>query len=168
MKPQFSFTLDAARHLIGVEMSGFYAHDDIARFRTGLTAALRQLNEKPNEHLMLVDIRQMKVQSQESVEGFRSFFNDDRIRSRRLAIVVASSLSRSQVKRAASGRGAEYFVCVADAEDWLLADPAPIATARPITSFDADRAPEPTQALPRLPAERWGCSFDGAAERATH
>lgn len=120
MKPHFAFSIDTSSHLIRVDMSGFYAPSDVDRFKVGLKAALKELGAKSNQHLMLVDIRQMKVQSQESVKLFRQFFKNKCFRSRRLAIVVASSLSRSQVKRAADGRGAEYFICSSSGEAWLM------------------------------------------------
>jgi hypothetical protein len=71
----------------------------------------------------------MKIQSQDSVESFKHVLNNPKFASRRLAIVVAQSLARMQIKRAASEREAQYFDSIEGAEAWLLApDAAPTDT----------------------------------------
>ncbi|WP_440843426.1 hypothetical protein [Sphingomonas sp. 22176] len=111
-------------------MSGFFAIEDIVRFVAARDQAHHLLKSAPNAHVTLVDIRGMKIQSQDSVESFRHVLNNPKFASRRLAIVVAQSLARLQIKRAAGERDARYFDSVEGAEAWLLApDAAPAEAA---------------------------------------
>ncbi|WP_157105610.1 hypothetical protein [Sphingomonas sp. TDK1] len=108
--------------MVTIVMTGFFSPEDIARFVAARDAAHTLLRCGPNEHLTLVDIRGMRIQSQESVELFRSVLKNPRVQSRRLAIVVAQSLARMQIKRAASDRDPAYFTEPAEAEAWLVED----------------------------------------------
>lgn len=123
-KADFSITVDVQRSLVRMTMSGFFAADDIARFVQARDAAHRQLLSAPNQHVTLVDIREMQIQAQDSVAAFQRVLANPVIRSRRLAFVVARSLARLQVQRAADTRDAAYFADVADAERWLLDESA--------------------------------------------
>ncbi len=120
MQSSFLFAVDACRSLIRVEMGGFFDAPDVACFRAGLEQALATLDAAPNQHVMIVDIRDMKVQAQGRVADFQAIFAEPGYRSSRLAIVAGSSLSRTQVKRAAAGREAAYFDRPDDAEAWLF------------------------------------------------
>ncbi len=126
MEAAFSIDVDASRSLVRIEMSGFFAVEDIVRFVAARDQAHRLLKCAPNGHVTLVDIRGMKIQSQDSVESFKHVLNNPKFASRRLAVVVAQSLARMQIKRAASERDAQYFDSIEGAESWLLApDAAP-------------------------------------------
>ncbi|RYE94288.1 MAG: hypothetical protein EOO77_44370, partial [Oxalobacteraceae bacterium] len=70
MQATFSFAVDPILHLMQVTMAGFYEPDDIARFAIERAQAHRLLPCGLNEHLTLVDIRGMRIQSQTSVELF--------------------------------------------------------------------------------------------------
>lgn len=120
MEAQFSIAVDVPRSLVTIMMAGFFSPDDIARFVEERDRAHMLLRCGPNAHLTLVDIREMKIQSQESVAQFQTVLANPSVRSRRLAIIVAQSLARTQVKRAANHRDAEYFNDAAEAERWLL------------------------------------------------
>lgn len=120
MTPEMSFEVDADRALMRITLSGFFAPSDVDRFVAERNAAFRQLRSAPNQHLTLVDIRTMAIQSQDSVEAFQRVLSDPRTVSRRLAFVVAKSLARLQIHRAAADREAGYFTTVAEAEAWLL------------------------------------------------
>jgi hypothetical protein len=65
-------------------------------------------------------MRDMKIQSQDSVIGFAELLANPKHQSRKLAFVVASSLARAQMKHAATGREAGYFTCPFEARIWLL------------------------------------------------
>jgi hypothetical protein len=121
MQASFSIDVDPARHFVRIRMSGFYKTDDIARFIAARELTLGQLTCGPNEHLTLVDIREMVIQSQEAVAGFGKVIHDPRHMSKRLAIVVSRSLARMQIQRAAAGRDVHYFTDDAGAaEQWLI------------------------------------------------
>lgn len=119
MTPRMSFDVDPSRDLVRITLAGFFTPDDVARFVTARDAAHRQLRCGPNEHATLVDMRAMQIQSQETVTAFQQVLGDPREASRRLAFVVARSLARLQIKRAASERQAAYFTTVEEAELWV-------------------------------------------------
>jgi hypothetical protein len=129
MEAAFSIDVDASQSLVRIVMSGFFAMEDIVRFVAARDQAHHLLNCAPNAHVTLVDIRGMKIQSQDSVESFKHVLNNPKFASRRLAIVVAQSLARMQIKRAASDRDAYYFDSIEGAEAWLLAPDAATADA---------------------------------------
>ncbi|WP_288458870.1 hypothetical protein [uncultured Sphingomonas sp.] len=120
MKAEYSFDPDTAHGLMRVRMAGFFEPGDVARFAADLMEQLAQLGRPPGEHLTLVDIRAMDIQSQQAVERFEQVLANSPMRSRRLAFVVGRSLSRMQIKRAASSRDAGYFQAPERAEAWLL------------------------------------------------
>ena len=122
MKAQFSTIVDADRDLVRMSMSGFFEAADVARFVAERHVAHKRLRCRRNQHLTLVDIRDMAVQSQETVAEFQKALHSPGVYSRRIAIVTRTSLSRSQVRRAADGRDISYFDDFAEAERWVLGE----------------------------------------------
>jgi response regulator of citrate/malate metabolism len=120
MSGQFSIHVDVDRHLVRVTMAGFFSPADVARFVEVRDAEHRKLRCGINEHFTLVDIRAMQIQSQEAVAEFQRVLSAPATASKRIAFVVAKSLARLQIQRAAEGRPANYFASVEDAEHWLL------------------------------------------------
>ncbi len=121
MTPRMSFDVEPARDLVRITLTGFFTPDDVARFVAARDAAHAQLRCGPNAHATLVDMRAMQIQSQATVEAFQRVLGDPRMASRRLAFVVARSLARLQIKRAAAEREASFFTAIEDAEVWVLA-----------------------------------------------
>lgn len=109
MTPTYSFDIDPNRDLARITMGGFFSPDDVARFRQARDTAYQQLTCGPHEHVTLVDMRGMHIQSQEAVAEFTKLFADPAYASKALAIVVSRSLARLQVQRAAAGRTVAYF-----------------------------------------------------------
>ena len=122
-----AFTVDAdpSRQVLRITMSGFFEPAQIAELRDGVAAAIAQLRCPPGRHLTLVDIRQMDIQSQEAVAQFEQLLSTPQVRSRKIAFIVARSLARLQIKRAASHRDADYFEDEGAAEAWLIDETSP-------------------------------------------
>lgn len=120
MPAHFSIDVDASLHLVRMKMEGFFAPQDIARFVEARDLAHQQLRSLPNEHVTLVDITGMDIQSQDAVTEFQRVLSSPATASRRIAFVVALSLARGQIRRAARGRTAEFFATTEEAERWLL------------------------------------------------
>ena len=120
MNAQFSIGVDVTRDLVRLKLSGFFAVADVERFCEARDAAHRQLTCAPHAHVTLVDLRDMKIQPQESVSAFGSLLADPAHQSRKLALVFSLSLARMQLQRAAGDRRARYFTSIADAEAWLF------------------------------------------------
>ncbi|MEG3084021.1 STAS/SEC14 domain-containing protein [Sphingomonas sp. PB2P12] len=122
MAPTFSIVADPALSLVSIEMSGFFEPSDVYAFETARDAAHSQLRCKSNEHLTLVDMRDMLIQSKEAVAEFQRLLNNPASKSKRIAIVVSPTLARTQIKRAAERRDVKYFTGgTAEARNWLLA-----------------------------------------------
>ncbi|VVT13045.1 conserved hypothetical protein [Sphingomonas sp. EC-HK361] len=126
-KADFSIVVDPQQSLVRITLAGFFEADEIARFTQARNTAHRQLLSAPNQHVTLVDIRDMQIQAQDSVAAFQRVLADPASQSRRIAFVVARSLARLQAQRAAADRGAAYFADVAEAERWLLDESAAAA-----------------------------------------
>jgi len=129
MSAKFHFTVDPARDLVRIVMSGFYTTADIEAFLAARAAAHKQLACPANEHLTLNDARGMKIQSQQSVVAFQRMLADPAYRSRRLAFVVDQTLALFQLERALANRDARCFTALDQAEAWLFerraGEPAP-------------------------------------------
>ncbi len=117
MQASFSIHVDVANDLVRIGMNGFFEPQDIMAFRAQRDVSFQQLTCAPNQHLTLVDIRGMNIQSQETVALFTDLLTYPVTISRRIAFVVGTSLARSQILRAAAGRG-RLFPDLAQAEEW--------------------------------------------------
>ena len=122
MSAEFVISLDPARNLIDVRMSGFYGIDDVRRYAAAIGEATRTLGGEPGRQRMLSDITGMQIQSQEIVAAFAAFMADPRYAARRIAFVVDTSLARMQLNRAKMGRDAQAFHSRDAAEAWLFAE----------------------------------------------
>lgn len=124
----FSVTVDPARDLVRITLSGFLTAGITAEFLRARNEAHRRLRCGPNEHATVADIRGLAIQAQDLVTRFQSVLSDPAYRSRRLAIVTPSSLARLQAQRAAGNRDARFFADLEEAEVWAL-EPGPAARA---------------------------------------
>lgn len=121
MSAEFSFRVDPDRDLVRVRMAGFFTPEDVAAFARARAEAHGLLRCPPNAHVTLNDVREMKIQPQETVEAFGRLLVDPAFRSRRLAFVAAPTLARSQLQRALAGRtDVRLFEEEAEARAWLF------------------------------------------------
>lgn len=121
MEASFEIDVDVVHSVVRMTMGGFYDAEAIDRFRIARREAFGRLRCAPNQHVSIVDIRAMKIQSQEMVAAFHTLLADPAFHSRRFALVVASSLARLQLQRAVDGRAARYFTDHDEAERWATA-----------------------------------------------
>jgi len=117
----FRITADPSTNMVRQYLAGFFEAADVERFVAARNAAHEQLTCGPNEHVTLVDVRDMKIQPQEIVQAFGAVLAGPRYRSRKLAFVFSQSLARMQLMRASEGRDARMFTDIDEAEAWLLA-----------------------------------------------
>ncbi|RYF18272.1 MAG: STAS/SEC14 domain-containing protein [Oxalobacteraceae bacterium] len=122
MVPCFTITADPSLDLVTIIIGGFFRQPDIDAFEQARNVAHSELRCGPNEHLTLVDMREMLIQSQEAIVGFQRVLNNHTTRSKRIAIVTSKTLARMQVERAAERRDVHFFNGEpAEARQWLLA-----------------------------------------------
>ena len=123
MDGSFHFRVDPARNLIVTTISGFFDDATYARYMAARAAAFRELRCGPNEHLSLSDLRGMNIQSQEIVTAFAAMLAQPTYQSKRLGLVIGSSLARMQLSRALgtrAGGNAQVFQDYDEAEHWVL------------------------------------------------
>lgn len=120
MEARFSFHVDPARDFVHVVLAGFFSLDAVARFAAVRDVEMTKLRCGRNRHVTLVDIRDMKIQSQDSVNDFQRVLSNPQTRGRAIAFVVAQSLARQQALRVAAGRNAAWFDTMEAAERWLF------------------------------------------------
>lgn len=117
---RFTIDPDRARGLLRVHMSGFYSVDDVMRYHAAVAAASDLLSQAPSAQVMLCDISDMKIQSQDIVAAFARVMGDPRYAGRRVAFVVSGTLARMQLMRIISGRTVAIFATTREAEAWLF------------------------------------------------
>lgn len=121
MTANFDIQVDPSRNFVRMTLAGFFEPKDVARFTAARDEAHQRLRCGPNQHVTLVDIRGMHIQSQDSVTEFTRLLSRPDHASKRIAFVVTQSLARLQLRRAATGRGAGYFTDDPPAaEAWLF------------------------------------------------
>lgn len=132
MSATFSFDVDPKRSLVRITLSGFFHRDDVLALAAARTEAVKQLSCPPNAHVTMIDVRDLKIQSQETMDSFESLLSAREYRSRRLALVVAQTLARTQIERALASRpNVGCFSSPYDAVAWLFDedDSAPLLHA---------------------------------------
>ncbi|WP_288015776.1 hypothetical protein [Blastomonas sp.] len=117
----YKVEVDPVGNIVRHYLAGFFEPTDVEAYIAARNTAHDKLTCGPNEHVTLVDVRDMKIQQQDIVKAFGGVLADSRHRSRKLAFVVALSLARMQLLRATSSRDAQYFTDPDKAEAWLMA-----------------------------------------------
>ena len=118
----YAITTDDARHIVHIQISGFWSDDMLPPFAAELKQAVDSLRVGPGEHLILVDVSNVQIQSQTVVAAFQKLIVAGPTRARRMALYTTQMLPRMQARRIAAVReeGA-VFGSRTEAEDWLLA-----------------------------------------------
>lgn len=120
MSGDFSIETYPDRGLMKVRMWGFFSIDDVARYRDAIGRAGAVLGGSPADHLMVNDISDMNIQSQDVVAAFRGIVADPKYARRKVGFVAASTLARMQLSRIIGSRTARIFLCPVEAEAWLF------------------------------------------------
>lgn len=130
MQASWSIDVDTALSVVRITLRGFFTPADVAAFEADRDRAHAKLRCAPNQHLSLTDVREMKIQPQETVHAFHALLSNKRHHSRKIAFITASSLARMQLLRAAESRTARMFTDPVEAERWLFED-EPVMPLRP-------------------------------------
>lgn len=118
----YSITVESARKLVRVELSGFFSVEEVAAFARDEQAAVAGMGCTTGEYLLLIDASGSKIQTQEVIADFQAFIANSPLKARRLAIVVGGSAARMQVRRILA-RDTAMIVCTRrEGEAWLFGD----------------------------------------------
>jgi hypothetical protein len=115
----FSVNVDVARDYVEVKLSGFLDLATVAAFDEAYRAAKDKLSSDRSRHVTLIDVSELKLQSQSVVSDFALMMGDSSIQSARLAFVVGDSAVKMQLRRLAHERTA-LFESIDEARNWLL------------------------------------------------
>ena len=129
MDATYQIIADPAMSTVQIVMAGFFAEGDVEAFCHHYMAALDQLRCGPNQHLTLVDMQGTKIQTREIVAAFSKFMNEPTVRSRKLAFVTASTLSRIQAQRLVERDSVRFFQDRTCAGAWLY-ETEPVSSLR--------------------------------------
>jgi hypothetical protein len=120
MTAEYTIAADKRKATLRITMGGFFGMSDVDAFARDVAIRLADMNTKPNEHLILCDLRRMKIQAQETVAAFGGLAGSADLRSRRLAVVTGTSLVRTQAMRLTDRRRVSFFDNIDAAERWLF------------------------------------------------
>jgi hypothetical protein len=116
----YSITVDTTNKLLRVKLSGFLMADEVKAFGNEVQVMVANLGYRSGEHSMMVDTSECTLQAQEVVACFQHVIASAPIKSRRIAVVTGSSLSRMQTRRILVRDQAMMFDSAIDAEHWVL------------------------------------------------
>ena len=118
MDATYVIASDKSRNLVRIKMAGFYGQQDVQDFAAAYRDALTGL-QAPG-HLTITDITDMPIQAQDIIATFATAFAPPEVRSRRIAFICSSSLSRLQAQRLFGRDGVRFFECGDEAEAWIF------------------------------------------------
>ena len=114
----FSIEIDRRRNALAVRFDGtFWSADVLEGFRHGIAQAVRDLAPAPGTHLVLVDLRNAILQSQDTIAGAQKLIGAST--AARIALVASRALARMQTKRLQLRENVVLFADMAAAEAWL-------------------------------------------------
>ena len=121
MTGEFRISIDRPRHLLRIDLGGFFELQDIPSYLAEKRAALARLGCGRNDHVTLCDVSRCGIQSQAVMHAFKASLEDPAHMSRRLAIVVGNTLAKLQVQRILTRSDAQCFDNMPEAKKWLFA-----------------------------------------------
>jgi len=119
----FEIEISQADRIIIVRMSGGFTLDGARECAAAKEAAVESLGPPYDAHSSLVDVRGLRVQSQDVFAIFTKFVAMTKHKSRKIAIVGGEGTARMQFRRVAEREplrdNMRLFSAVAEARDWL-------------------------------------------------
>lgn len=113
--------IDIENNLLRVELEGFWTSSDFDIYISDELEAITQLRCPPGKHLMLCDLTNLNVVSQDLVENVVIELNSTGPEDPEwIAIVCKSALLKLQFQRLLTRPRAMIFHDAIDAEHWLL------------------------------------------------
>ena len=112
-----------ADRLICVRMIGGFTLDEARECAAAKEAAVQELGPPFDAHSSLVDVRDLRIQTQDVFAIFTSFVAKTKHKSRKIAIVGGEGTARMQFRRVAEREplrdDMRFFTAVEEARGWL-------------------------------------------------
>lgn len=119
----FEIETNKANRLIFLRMSDGFTLEGARECAAAKEAAVDSLGPPYDEHSTLVDIRDLRVQSQDVFAIFTNFVAMTKHKSRKIAIVGGEGTARMQFRRVAEREplrdNMRFFTVVREAREWL-------------------------------------------------
>lgn len=126
----FEVEIDYAARIISVRMSGVLSIDQAHACARAKEAAVHDLGLPYDAHSTLVDVRGLRLQTQEVFAIFTNFVATTKHKSRKIAVVAGEGTARMQFRRVAERAplrdDLRFFTLVDEACDWLADDAEPL------------------------------------------
>ncbi len=123
----FEIETSHADRVICVRMIGGFTLDEARECAAAKEAAVRDLGPPFETHSSLVDVRELRVQTQDVFAIFTNFVAMTKHKSRKIAIVGGEGTARMQFRRVAEREplrdNMRFFTAVGDARGWLQEQP---------------------------------------------
>ena len=109
--------------LICIRMIGGFTLDEARECAAAKEAAVQELGPPFDAHSSLVDVRDLRIQTQDVFAIFTSFVAKTKHKSRKIAIVGGEGTARMQFRRVAQREplrdDMRFFTAVEEARGWL-------------------------------------------------
>ena len=109
--------------LICIRMIGGFTLDEARECAAAKEAAVQELGPPFDAHSSLVDVRDLRIQTQDVFAIFTSFVANTKHKSRKIAIVGGEGTARMQFRRVAEREplrdDMRFFTAVEEARGWL-------------------------------------------------
>lgn len=147
----FRIDVEQKNALVALRLIGFWKTADVAEFGKAQQTAVHDLGCAPGTHLVLADLSDFKLQSQEVVDAFTTLIATASIKARRLALVLGAGLAWMQAKRMVVRDKIAGFTDAKAARRWLLT--GDVALEEPIDMLLARIAATKARELQRSSSE---------------
>ena len=131
----FEYETSHEDRIIFLRMSGVMSLDEAHACAAAKEAEVARLGPPYDDHSSLVDIRDLRIQSQEVLGVFTTFVANTKHKSRRIAIVGGEGTARMQFRRLAEiaplRDDMRFFTDAKEARDWLGENKRAAASAVP-------------------------------------
>lgn len=115
----YKITVGHGRRILRVELSGFFAPEEVAAFARDEQAAAKSLGCPSGTFGLLLETPGGMPQSQDVVAAFRRLLSDLPLKAGRVAIVSEGALVTMQVRRIMTAERTGVFDRVDDALAWI-------------------------------------------------
>ena len=119
----FEIETNRADRTIFLRMHGILTLEDAHACAAAKEAEVDSLGPPYDDHVTLLDIRDLRVHPQDVFGVFTSFVANTKYKSRKIAIVGGEGTARMQFRRVAETQplreGIRFFTLVDEARDWL-------------------------------------------------